>query len=78
MKGWVKVGEKNPPTINPIADFVVGLAMGQSPLDKVGKGIKDIKDDAKAITDISTAISELNGTLAETNEILRAILIKFG
>ena len=78
MKGWGKVGGQNPPTINPIADFMVGLAMGQNPLDKVGKGIKGIKTDAKAITDLPTAISELNGTLAETNEILRAFLVKFG
>lgn len=72
------MGEKTPPTMNPVADFMIGLAMGQNPMDKVGKGIDSIKSDAKAITDLPTAISELNGTLAETNEILRAILVKFG
>ena len=72
------MGEKTPPTMNLLAELMMGVAMGQNPMDKVGKGFKDIKNDAKAITDLPTAISELNGTLAETNEILRAFLVKFG
>lgn len=64
--------------LNPLAEFIVGMAMGPNPVDKVGKSLKSMKNDAKAITDLPTAISDLNDTLTETNKIMLACIERFG